>query len=179
MPQVLFRVIKAQQSDFRAFYKEIEKALDTIVKPDLFAYFNKVVKSWKNPPEFKARKIIWLEKMQVYVYPTGPNAKIWRYVTNGNPVPYRIPKTSNTTAKTLKFKWGGPGSYKARTTPQGGYNGPGKAMGKTVYRKFVIHPIISGRHFEKHIACWYKPKFQRTMNDAVKRGTAAAKRATR
>jgi hypothetical protein len=179
MPQVLFRVIKAQQSDFRAFYKEIEKALDTIVKPDLLEYFNKVVKSWKNQPEFKARKIIWLERMQVYVYPAGPDAEIWKYVSFGTRGPYPIPKPGNTKAKTLKFRWGGPGSYKARTTTSGGYDGPGKATGPIVLRKRVMHPGIKARSFEKHIARWYKPKFQRTMNDAVKRGTAAAKRAAR
>jgi hypothetical protein len=177
MPQVLFRVIKAQQSDFRVFYKEIEKALDTIVKPDLLVYFDKVVKSWKNQPEFRVRKTIRLENMRVYVYPAGPNAEIWKYVSLGTRPHIIKPKGAG---YPLRFKWGGYGSYKPRTTTSGGYNGPGKvAGGKTVHFMRVNHPGNKARGFEKHIARWYKPRFQRIMNDAVKRGTAAAKKAAR
>ena len=179
MPQVLFRVIKAKQSDFRVFYNEIEKALDTVVKPDLLEYFGKVVKAWKNPPVFQARKKIALTTMQVYVYPTGPNAQIWRYVSLGTRGPYPIPKPGNKKAKTLRFQWAGPGSYKPRTTTSGGYNGPGKATGPIVLRKRVMHPGIKARNFEKHIARWYKTRFHKVMNDAVKRGIRASNQAAK
>ena len=176
MPQVLFRAIKAKQSDFRVFYNEIEKALDGVVKPDLLAYFNKVVKAWKNPPVFQARKKISLVDMQIYVYPTGPNAEIWKYVSFGTRPHIIRPKR----AKALSFQWGGPGSYKPRTTTSGGYNGPGKVVGgKPVAFKHVNHPGNKARNFEKFIARWYKTRFKKVMDDAVRRGVRAAKQAAR
>jgi hypothetical protein len=176
MPKVLFRVIRAKPVNWQPFYNEVAKTLDAEVKPALLAYFEKVTKSWVNEQTFKAKKRITQTMMTVDVWPSGPNAKIWGYVTNGNPTPYRIPKLGNTKAKTLRFTWGGKGSYKARTTPQGGYKGPGKATGNTTYRKFVTHPVVPGRHFEKHIARWYNPQFRRTMKNAVARGLRAAKK---
>ena len=177
MPQVLFRPIKAKQSDFRAFYREIEKALDNTVKPELLAYFQRVVQPWNNPPQFAARKRILLEMLEVYIYPVGENADIWRYVTLGTRPHIIKPKGAG---YPLRFKWGGYGSYKARTTTSGGYKGPGKVIGgQTVRFKRVNHPGTKARNFERHIARWYKPRFTRVMNEAVKRGVAAANRAAR
>lgn len=175
MPQVLFRQIKAKPANWTAFYAEINTTLDAVVKPDMIAWFNKIVASWKNRPDFKAIKKITREAMRVYVYPTGASAKIWQYVSGGTRGPYPIPKPGNTNAKILKFKWGGPGSYKARTTTSGGYKGPGKATGKIVLRKRVSHPGIKARNFEKHIARWYYPTFRRTMKNAVARATRKAR----
>ena len=118
MPSVLFRPIKAKQSDFRVFYKEIEKALDNTVKPELLTYFNNVIKDWNNQVQFAARKRILLEMLEVYVYPTGENADIWRYVTLGTRPHVIKPKGQG---YPLKFNWGGYKSYKPRTTTSGGY----------------------------------------------------------
>ena len=178
MPQVLFRQIKAKPANWPAFYAEIDRTLDAVVKPDLIDWFEKVVASWKHRPEFKAKAKITREAMQVYVYPTGANAQIWKYVSSGTRGPYPIPKPGNTKAKTLRFRWGGPGSYKARTTTGGGYKGPGKATGKQVAFKRVKHPGIKARKFEKHIARWYYPTFRRTMKNAVARATRKAKAGT-
>ena len=172
----MFQVIKAKPINWQPFYNEIAKTLDAEVKPALLAYFEKVTKSWTNEQTFKSKKTITQAMMTMYVYPAGPNAKIWQYVSQGTKGPYPIPKPGNTKAKMLKFRWGGPGSYKARTTTGGGYKGPGKATGPIVLRKRVMHPGIKARNFEAHIARWYNPQFRRTMKNAVARGLRAAKK---
>jgi hypothetical protein len=170
MPQILFRQIKANPIKWSVFWDEIAKTLDDTVKPELLEWFDKVANSWVHKPDFKATKSITPSEMTVNVYPIGENAKIWRYVTFGNPTPYPIPKTSNKHAKMLRFR----GGYKPRTTPQGGYKGPGKATGKWYIRKQVTHPVVPGRHFEKHIARWYYPRYRQVMKNAVARGLRKA-----
>ena len=171
MPQVLFRAIKAKIPKWEPFYNEVSSTLDSVVKPDLIAWFNKIVARWKHRPSFKATCKITQSEMTVNVYPAGTSAKIWRYVSLGTKGPYPIPKAGNTNAKILKFK----GGYKARTNTSGGYNGPGKAAGKTVFSKHVTHPGIKARNFEKHIARWYYPKFRKVMKNAVARGLRKAR----
>ena len=175
MPQVLFRAIRAKPANWQAFYNEIARTMDNEVKPDLLAYFERVTKSWRNQQAFKAIRHISASEASVDVKPIGENADIWRYVSRGTRGPYPIPKPSNTRAKTLRFKWAGPGSYKARTNTRGGYGGPGKATGPTRMFKRVMHPGIKARNFEKHIARWYAQQFRRTMKNAVTRGLRRAK----
>jgi hypothetical protein len=170
MPQVLFRQILAKPVNWQPFYDEIATTLDKVVKPDMITWFNKIVSAWTHRPAFKAMKKITRADMSVYVYPTGPSAQIWRYVSQGTSGPYPIPKDGNTTAKMLRFR----GNYKARTTTSGGYKGPGRATGKWYIRKRVTHPGIKARNFEAHIARWYKPTFTRTMKNAVARGLRKA-----
>jgi hypothetical protein len=174
MPQVLFRHTKIKTPNWQAFRNEIAKTLDSEVKPELIAYFDRIVAPWKNKPEFQARKFIRNDSYSVYVYPTGENADIWRYVSKGTRPHVIKPKGPG---YPLKFKWGGPGSYKARTNMSGGYKGPGKMIGGKIVKPWKVnHPGNKPRNFEKHIARWYGPKFRRTMDAAVRRGVAAVKR---
>lgn len=175
MPQVLFRQIKAKIPNWQAFYAEIERTINAEVKPELTGWFDKIVADWKNRPSFKAVSKTTQDWISVYVYPVGVNAKIWKYVSGGTRGPYPIPKPGNKRAKTLRFRWGGYGSYKARTTPQGGYKGPGKATGKMQSFKRVRHPGIKARNFERHIARWYQKRFRQTMKNAVARGLRKAR----
>lgn len=170
MPQVLFRQIKAKPANWQPFYAEIEATLEKTVKPNMIAWFNKIVASWKHRPMFKAKSRITRESMQIYVYPTGASAKIWQYVSGGTRGPYPIyPKKPG---YPLKFRTG----YKARTTTSGGYKGAGRAFGKIVRPMYVLkHPGIKARNFEKHIARWYAPTFRRTMKNAVARATRKAR----
>jgi hypothetical protein len=172
MPQVLFTVIKAKPINWQAFSDEISRTLDSEVKPDVLAYFQRVTKSWKHQPDFRAVKKVTPEAVSVGVVPVGPNADIWRYVSQGTRPHIIMPRNS----KALRFPWGGYGSYKARTTTSGGYNGPGRVIGgKTVHLMRVNHPGNKGRHFEQHIARWYAPQFRRTMKNAVARGMRKAR----
>lgn len=176
MPRVLLHAIKAKPVDVRIFTNEIGRAMDDEVKPDLLAYLNRIVADWEHQPTFKATKHVTATMVSVDVKPTGENADIWRYVTKGTP-PHTIkPKV----AKALRFEWGGPGSYKPRTTTAGGYHGPGQVVGgKPVSFKVVHHPGTKARNFEKHIARWYAPKFRQIMRAAVQRGMRKAKQKMR
>lgn len=173
MPRVLFHTIKAKPIKWQAFHDELARTLDAEVKPALLAYFEKVTKAWRNRQAFKAIRHITQSEISVDVKPVGENAKIWRYVSQGTrPHPIR-PKGPG---YPLRFMWGGYGSYKARTTTSGGYNGPGKVVGgKQTFRMSVKHPGNKARNFEQHIARWYKPKFRQTMKNAVARGLRRAK----
>lgn len=174
MPRVLFHTIKAKPIKWQAFHDELARTLDAEVKPALLAYFEKVTKAWRNRQTFKAIRHITQSEVSVDVKPVGENAKIWRYVSQGTKGPYPIPKSPR--PYNLKFLWGGYGSYKARTTTSGGYNGPGRVVGGKIHRpKQVSHPGIKARNFEQHIARWYKPKFRQTMKNAVARGMRRAR----
>jgi hypothetical protein len=176
MPQVLFRAIKAKPINWQAFRDEIARTMDAEVKPALLSYFERVTKSWRNQQTFKATKKITREQMTVNVVPVGPNAEIWKYVSQGARPHIIRPKGRG---YPLRFEWGGYGSYKPRTTPSGGYRGPGRVVGgKTVRFMQVKHPGNKARNFEKHIARWYAPQFRRTMKNAVARATRRANRAS-
>lgn len=173
MPQVLFRTIKAKPPNWQAFYDEIAQTMDKEVKPALLAYFERVTKSWKNAQKFVAQEKITRQNVSVNVWPTGENSQIWRYVSKGTrPHPIK-PKEPG---YPLRFKWGGTGSYKPRTTTSGGYRGPGKVVrGKTARFMQVNHPGNKARNFERHIARWYAPQFRRTMKNAVSRALRRAR----
>ena len=173
MPRVLFHIIKAKPVKWQAFHNELARTLDAEVKPALLAYFEKVTKSWRNRQFFRAIRHITQTEVRVDVRPIGKNADIWRYVSRGTRPHIIRPRGAG---YPLRFMWGGYGSYKARTTTSGGYNGPGKVVGgKPTFRMSVKHPGNKARNFEKHIARWYAPQFRRTMKNAVARGMRRAR----
>ena len=173
MPQVLFRTIKARPANWQAFYDEIAKTMDAEVAPELTSYFERVTKSWINQPKFASKFRISRRSATVDVFPIGINANIWKYVSKGTRPHVITPKGQG---YPLRFKWGGKGSYKPRTTTSGGYKGPGKVVrGKTVRFVRVNHPGNKARNFERHIARWYAPQFRRTMKNAVARGMRRAR----
>jgi len=160
--------------DWNQVIKTVDEEFDKRIKPDLLSYFNRIVALWreKDRPGFKAMKRITKEHIKMYVYPTGPNKKIWKWVSitgcKARTITVRV-------AKWLRFRWAGPGSYKARTTKSGGYKGPGYAVGPLVRAKVVDWPGFDPRNFEAHIARWYRPKFYRYVENAFKRGIYRAK----
>jgi len=173
--KILIRRVRgrAKAPNWAAMAKEVERTMDARVKPALVKEFKKVVADWEHKPRFAARKYVNKGAIEVAVYPTGTNKKIWRYVSEGTK-PHTIrPKH----AKALRFQWGGPGSYKPRTTvgPPPTFGGPGAVSGgKRVAFKQVIHPGIEARNFERHIADQYRPKFRREIENALRRGARRA-----
>jgi hypothetical protein len=168
MPQVLFRVIKAKPPKWQELHDELAKTLTAEVEPKLLSYFERVTKPWNHAPKFVAKSKVTRQSAAVDVWPLGPNANIWRYVSRGTRPHIIRPRGLG---YPLRFEWGGYGSYKARTTTSGGYNGPGRVVGgKTTFRMQVQHPGNKARNFERHIARWYAPQFRRTMKNAVARG---------
>ena len=145
--------------------------MDQRVKPALVKEFGKVVQNWENKPRFAARKYTNQGAIEVAVYPTGKNKAIWRYVSEGTR-PHTIrPKN----AKALRFVWGGPGSYKPKTTTKPSWGGPGTVSGgEVVYRQEVHHPGTEARNFEKYIADQYRARFRKEIENAMRRGARRA-----
>ena len=162
---------RAKAPNWAAMAKEVKRTMDARVKPALLREFKKVVTDWDHKPGFAARKYVNKGAIEVAVYPTGTNKKIWRYVSEGTPPHVIRPKH----AKTLRFQWGGPGSYKPKTTTAPSWGGPGTVSGgKTVYRQEVHHPGTEARNFERYIADQYLPKFRKEIENAMRRGARRA-----
>jgi hypothetical protein len=156
--------------------KEVEAAMDRHVKPLILGYFNRIVSSWRHAPVFKARKSITKKEIVVYIYPTGPNADIWKWVSVTGTKPHPIPVSN---AEWLMFIWGGPGSYKARTNLSGGYKGPGLPSGTWRKMKVVQHPGFPPRNFEKWVSKWASKRANRIVGNAFRRGFRKARAASR
>jgi hypothetical protein len=168
--RVLFRAIRARAGHpkFTAIADEVRAAVDSDVKLQLIQAFNLRVANWEHKPEFKAMKRVSQKGTTVYVYPTGENANIWRYVSEGTR-PHEIrPKGAG---YPLKFAWGGPGSYKPKTKPPGKFGGPGIVQNaETTMLMVVHHPGNEPRNFEKGISEDFTPKFRRIVENAMRRG---------
>ena len=176
MPQIYCRQVRTRglRPDWNQVIKSVEQAMDVSAKSDILSYFNRIVAHWKEEdrPAFRAMKRITKQAIKIYVYPTGPNKNIWKWVSvtgcKARTITIRV-------AEWLRFRWAGPGSYKARTTKSGGYKGPGVAIGPLVRMKMVDWPGFDPRNFEAHIATWYRKRFYKIVNNAFKRGIRQAK----
>lgn len=179
MPKVLFRAILArgQRADFDKIIEEVNDEIDNTIKPELIAKHDEEASKAHVDVGFGALKRVTNEGISVFVYPKGDNKDKWRWLTLGTP-PHKIPKTPKPPGTSLKFRWGGRGSYKPFTAP---FAGPprlasgGKA--ETVYFKQVNHPGIEPRYFEKKIADEYKPRFKNLIENAFRRGIRKMKAA--
>jgi len=168
MPTVAFRVVRSRRAFIKApdVLRELERTLDTQVKPHFIREFDKVVADWKHRVTFRARKRITQDAIKVTVFPTGDNKDIYRYVTGGTR-PHVI-RAKN--AHMLAFMWGVPGSYVPKTRPIGKYGGPGVVVGGSLHRfKQVQHPGTKARNFEKAIREQQASWFTRTMENSWRR----------
>ncbi len=146
--------------------KRLAAVLDDDVKPELIKRFKRVTSNWEHKVDFKARKQIRPNNIQVSVFPTGKNKKIWIWVSGGT----RPHKIRARKAKRLAFVSGGPGSYKPKTKKPCKFGGPGVVIGGSpVFVQEVDHPGNEGREFEKTIAADYKRPYSRTMENAFRR----------
>ncbi len=168
MPTVAYRTVRSRQkfSQAEKVRDMLGDALDSEAKPMLIKRFNRVVANWSGKPTFKARKFVRVDKMWIDVFPAGEHKDKWKWVSRGT----RPHKIAARNAPMLAFMWGGPGSYKPKTTPGGGYGGPGAVVGgKMHFRKSVNHPGNAPREFEEKIAKEAKPEFSRLMENAWRR----------
>jgi hypothetical protein len=176
MPQIAFRQIRTRgaRPDWDAIRAEVEKTIDSEVKPSLIKKFKDVVSDWQHRVTFKARKRITRTEMKVYVFPES-NKEIWAFVSRGTTGGYQIPK--NPPAKSRDGLLHYQAVYDARTKPRGQYNlGSGQKSGPWVSRRTVIHPGVKAREFEEVIAEQYQKEFSRIMENAMRRGIRAAQR---
>jgi len=175
MPRILIRPIRgrAARLDFNAILAEVGAEMDSTVKPVLVEEHAKIVADWAHKVVFKARKVMTKKMIAIDVWATGDpeSVAIWHFVNDGT-VEHDIPKKP--LPYPLRFHWGGPGSYKPRTSVGGGYGGPGVATGPEVRFRKVHHPGTDAREFEKHIADKMRTWFREKIEAAFKRGIRRA-----
>jgi len=131
---------------------------------------------WKNKPKFRSRVTNLRGVLTAELEAIGKNAKIWYWVSLGTKPHIIRPRN----AKALAFPWGGPGSYKPKTTPRGRsatFGGPGTVSNaKMTYRQEVHHPGTEARDLEGLIRNKYAPTFSRIIRKAIKDGSAMARK---
>jgi len=175
VPRTVIKTIRSERRKRAWDYikPEIDRMMDRQVKPKMLSYFERVVESWEHKPAFKARKITNQNMIAIDVWPTGPHAKVWTYVSGGTRPHIIRPRR----ASRLVFRTG----YKPRTSRGGHYGGPGVATGKKVCAREVHHPGSYAREFEKHFLRWFRSSkiFTHSMENAVRRGLRAYRRAGR
>lgn len=133
--------------------------------------YKRIVENWssKNRPDFiskistKASTITWT----IQVINADPSLPLWMWIDETGTREHDIvPKNKDF----LFFEWGGPGSYIPKTTPGGGFGGPG-----TVRNGFLVkskegihHPGFPPRRFSWTI----NPKLFVEFEGAILRGGA-------
>lgn len=172
MPRILIRPIRtrAARLDFAQIVAEVGAEMDSTVKPVLIEEHAKITADWAHKVEFKARKVMTEKMIAIDVWATGENKAIWRYVNEGTKPHVIRPRR----AKSLRFRWGGPGSYKPKTAVGGGYGGPGVPSGPERHFMYVNHPGNDAREFEKHIANKMRTWYRGRIEAAFKRGVRKA-----
>ena len=151
---------------------------------------DRIVENWENKPKFKIRTAYNYKPPGRQSY-TGMTYKrgsitlgyrlvgtrkamqIWNWLNLGTR-PHKI-KAKN--APRLAFRWGGPGSYKPKTTPGGRrlkFGGPGTSSGPLVRPLEVDHPGNEPRDFDGYIQRKIATKFKSAIRLAIKMGLAHA-----
>ena len=175
MAKITTRVIRSTRrvAAKDAIFEEVRRTWEATITPRIEGYYENVVGEWKseNRPDIVTK---YRETDTTFSMETGPEgdpgAQIWDWITNGTKGPYPIPKKPKPPGTALRFQWGGPGSYKAKTGLSGQYRGPGKASGPIRFFKQVQHPGIKPRNFEKHFTRYIHPALLRETENAVRRG---------
>lgn len=98
---------------------------------------------------------------------------LWKALDVTGTRSHPIPKKAG--AKTLRFQWGGPGSYSPKTRPIARSGGPGSPSGPIVFRKFVNHPGFAPRKFSESINKRLKRQFEQAVDRGFRVGSNRAK----
>jgi len=152
----------------RAFHK----AFSNKIKPRVLNHFESIVEGWKHQPDFRAR-LYTSGDIRLFVAPVGEYAMIWNYVSRGT----RPHKIRARNAKALAFKWGGPGSYSAKTHPDKSYSIPAvRPKTEQVFFTEVDHPGTEPRLFEERFMKNYKYTFSQTIRATIAEGAYRARR---
>ena len=135
--------------------------------------FQKTTKTWEHDVQFET--VISLRQPGPSVL-VGTDDEIYGYVNDGTggkgkgptyPIP-KVPKVKGA----LRFRWGGKGSYKAKTKPRIIGSAPGGPSGPWVSFKQVQHPGTKARKFdeviEKKWKSAFKTRMEKAMRDAAK-----------
>jgi hypothetical protein len=159
MAQVTIKAIKPKGFDERAFRRVIADALGDIEK-GVLKDFEETTETWKHQVKFEHGISITARQARAFVETMD---EIYRYVNDGTR-PHRIPKTGNAN---LRFKWGGKGSYRAKTKPGRLGSRPGGPNGPVVHRAWVQHPGTDPRKFDEQLAKRWRGLIPRALNSAM------------
>jgi len=174
-----------------AVVDEIRKTLEADNVVGLGRELDRIVANWENRPRFKIRVgynyaapgrqsytgQMFKRGSLVLGYRlvgTRKSMQIWTWLNLGT----KRHKIRAKNAPRLAFMWGGPGSYKAKTTPGGKslkFGGPGSVSGGTLHRPIEVdHPGNKPRDFDGYVQHKIKTKFRRAIKLAIKIGLAQA-----
>lgn len=128
--------------------------------------FEKTTATWDHKVKFE-QQISLAGGPQVEIFTTD---EIYGFVDKGTEAHIILPKRK----KALSFVWGGPGSYKAKTTPGIIGSSSGGPSGDLVAFKGVIHPGNEPRNFSKEIQKEWTPKFKRAMEASMRKVASAS-----
>lgn len=165
MPLVMqVKTIKPARLNKAAMKRELHKGMME-AKKEILADFRKTTRTWKRKPKFEGAMDLSGPGPVVIV---GTDNEIYRYVDEGTKPHPIFPRR----AKTLRFRWGGKGSYRAKTRVRIIDSFPGGATGKIVHRAYVQHPGTKARNFadeiQKRRRTWYKRRMEEAMREAAK-----------
>ncbi len=151
--------------------KQIEKDIDSKVKPALLKSHELIVANWESDVSFASKKFITADVISVNIYPTGSDKEIWTFVDQGTKA-HTIPGHGPVRAKAMKFQAGGTYHPKTLASPARTAGGGGKVTGgTTVFAKSVksfTHPGNKGRHFSVRIAEDIQPEFIKTIENSFR-----------
>lgn len=156
--------------DFEQVEEQLNQGLRESAR-DHRADMESFVMNWKHKPGFKSDEKRQSDGHSISIYPTGENAKYWRFVSFGTEgriiTPVRAPN--------LVFRYQGAGqSYVPKTTRGGGFGGAGKKIGPVRRFSGVKWPGIDAREFEKEVIKANRKEFEKNMKEALERGLKQA-----
>ena len=131
--------------------------------------FVKTTDTWEHKPKFEVSISLKQPGPSVLV---GTDDEIYGYVNDGTK-PHKIPKVPKVKGA-LRFRWGGKGSYKAKTKPRIIGSAPGGPSGPWVSFKQVQHPGTKARKFDEVIQKKWRSAFKTLMEKAMRDAAKAS-----
>jgi len=168
------KVIKPKKFNDKAFTAAI-KAMLADTDKGILKDFTDTTNTWRHKPEFKHGHSLTATKGRAF---TETDDEIYGYLNDGTggkgqgptyPIP-KVPKRKGA----LRFKWGGKGSYRAKTAPRRFGSRPGGPSGPWVAFKQIQHPGIKPRKFDEIIAKRWKTLLPRAARSALGKAAKAS-----
>lgn len=145
--------------DYKAYEREIKEA-GADVAGEVVKQLDRVVSGWEHRPDFATRMTVQAGGIAFDVFPTGPNKQIFIWVDKGTRRHWVAPRRGGV----LAFKQ----YYAPRTRPGGGYGGPGRAFGPTVFSRGHEVSGIEPREFTKAAAEAAVPLLSDAVREAIR-----------
>ena len=137
-------------------------ALPIFTEREALRRFRRTTATWHHKPAFEAVSEFNGTEFTLLI---GTDDEIYRYVEEGTR-PHEIRPKGNWP---LRFQWGGPGSYKAKTSPGNLTSSQGGPSGDWVHFMHVNHPGTEARRFMPEIHREVSEIACETMLDQVQR----------